>query len=114
MTDYSLFILPAKEKILLLKLRFKKNVPKEYFGDYFTKFRKLDLIKAKSYTYVNGFATPEDSYLLSSTYWEYISYRREQYFKGKLPVIISICALMKSYDIGVDDIILWCMRQLGL
>ncbi len=114
MIDYSLYILTTKQKLLLFRLRFKKNVPSEYFGVHYHKFLKLNLIKTKSYTYPKGVPMPENSWLLSSIYWEYITYRREQYIKGKLPVIISLFALMKSYNVGIDDIILWCMRQLGL
>lgn len=114
MNDYSTFILRTNEKICLFKLRFIKHASSNFFGNHFSKFSKLHLIAPTSGTLIHGVYKPKNDYHLTSTYWEYIAYRRESYFKGKLPVIISIIALMKSYGFGIDDIILWCMQQLEL
>lgn len=44
-----------------------------------------------------------------SALYEWIMYR----YYVKVPIIISILALMKSYGWGIDDIILLCIRVLG-
>lgn len=31
-----------------------------------------------------------------------------------ITTLISVLALMKSYGFGIDDVVIWCMRQLGL
>ena len=31
-----------------------------------------------------------------------------------ITTLISILALMKSYGFGIDDVVIWCMQQLGL
>lgn len=31
-----------------------------------------------------------------------------------ITTLISVLALMKSYGFGIDDAVIWCMRQLGL
>ena len=39
---------------------------------------------------------------------------KDSFFQNRLPVILSILAILKSYKLGPDDIILWCMQLLGL
>lgn len=45
----------------------------------------------------------------NSALYEWLMYR----YYVKVPIIISILALMKSYGWGIDDIILLCIRVLG-
>lgn len=55
-----------------------------------------------------------DMFSMGIAGYDLLDKRSDAFFLNRLPVIISILALMKSYRIGPDDIIFWCMQQLGL
>lgn len=39
---------------------------------------------------------------------------KEKWIPYIITTIISVFALMKSYGYGIDDVIIWCMKRLGL
>lgn len=56
----------------------------------------------------------DDQFSITVTANDRLDELKELFFLKRLPIIISILALLKSYGLGADDIILWCMKQLGL
>ncbi len=113
--DFDKIYLTYKERLLLLNIKIRGKVVADIYSQPYRQLHKYDFIKRN---YVYDVEHREDIFdgtvSLTMTYKRYCLYRREQFFRGKLPVIISILALMKSYGVGIDDIIAWCTQQLML
>ena len=116
MENFDKIILTPKERFLLFTLRIQKKRKKDIWK---APYRQLHLYSLISPNYLpergpEGESITDGTFSLSDNYKRYRAYRREQFFKGKLPVIIALLALLKSYGFGIDDFIFWCMRQLGI
>lgn len=106
--DFSNIVLKFSERVFLFSLRFKKKriLPKEMHYLYVN-----DLISPNYTDKKDAFGVfiPDGTYSLSDKYTRYLIYRRDNFFKGKLPVIISVIALLRSYK----DEILWLLQELA-
>lgn len=114
MDNFDKIILTHKERFLLFTLRIQKKRKKDILKP---PYRQLHLHSLISPNYLpehgpEGESIPDGTFSLTNNYKRYCIYRREQFFKGKLPVIIALLALLKSYGFGIDDFIFWCMQQL--
>ena len=106
--DFGKIVIKRNERLYLLSLRFKKK-------------RKLP--PSMRYLYVYGLVVPnytgerdqlggfiqDGTYSLSDKYARYSIYRRDLFFRGKLPVIISVIALLRSYR----NEILWLLQAIA-
>lgn len=101
--DYDKIMLSLKEKFLLRRILKRKNVPYNFFNDkqrdLFLKYG-LITVQQKQIVTSTGRVCPEpnSSKYISTTdkAFRYFLYRKEAYFKGKLPVLIALAALIIS------------------
>lgn len=114
MDSYDKIVLTPWERFLLFTLRIQKRRKKDIWKMPYRQLHLYGLISPNYYPErgFEGESIPDGTFSLSSNYKRYCIYRREQFFKGKLPVIIALLALLKSYGFGIDDFIFWCMQQL--
>lgn len=74
----------------------------------------IQLVSAPIYSAGEFVEQESDTFVLTTDATNLLDEQKEHFFLQRLPVILSILAIMKSYGVGPDDIIIWCMRQLGL
>ena len=88
--------LTISERLILFYIKKKKKVK---FHKYPHKLISYGLIEQNYLSEVNsiGAPIPEGTYSLTDFALRYRLYRKERYFEGKLPVIISIIALIGAY-----------------
>lgn len=113
--EFNEIFLTWKEKLIMLRLSICKKIQGNVRIEPYRQLFLYGFIKNNSYINPDDLMENYDGTMsVTDTYKRYCIYRREQFFKGKLPVIIAFLALMKSYGFGIDDIILWCMQRLKL
>jgi len=106
--DFSSLVLKPSERLYLFLLRIKK---KAQLPDSMRYLYLHDLVKQNSSGKTDQLNAPipDDTYSLTDKYYRYAIYRRDLFFKGKLPVILSAIALIKSFQ----DEILWLLQELA-
>lgn len=114
-------LLSRKEKRLLRQILRKKEVPDTFCNEYQKKtFLKYELITITYPQIISSSGRPVTlsnapaHIKISDKAYRYFLYRKEAYFKGKLPVVISVIALVKSFDreimMFIDFIINWLSK----
>ena len=105
--DYDKIMLSAKEKQILKQIIKKKEVTETFCNDtQKTIFLRHDLIRItqdQTVTSAGRVANVSGTGRIQATdkAYRYILYQRDSYFKGKLPVIIALVALIKSFDVEI-------------
>lgn len=107
--DVAQIRLTPAEKLFLRKLRFKKHLP---LPENMRNLRSLGLVDPD---YLDekgpiGECVPSGTVHLTDKYIRWCFYSRDTVFKEKIPVIISVIALLKS----CQDEILWLLRQIAI
>lgn len=99
-------MLTRKEKHLLRRLIKKGNVPaKQYKESQYAALESYGLVRVNRNICTDiGFGVSgitqgtAQSICATDKATRYFLYRKESYFQGKLPVVLSIIALIKSFD----------------
>ena len=92
MIDYSKFYPSNAESRFIRKLIFKKRLP---LPDGMKILIDFDIV-ANDVEDSNGYSTLTGTVHISDGYYRWREYRRDYFFTSKLPVIISIIALVIS------------------
>ena len=106
--DYDKIMLSFKEKRILRHILKEGKVPYNYCNDSQRElFLKYDLVSIhrKQIATETGRVTFDPNapvYIAANDKAKrYFLYRKENYFKGKLPVVIALVALIKSFDVEI-------------
>lgn len=101
--DYDKIMLSLREKWILHRILNKKQVPYDFCNDIQRElFLKYDLISIQQKQIVTDtgrtiFDSNSPKYIVvGDKAFRYFLYRKEDYFKGKLPVVIALIALVVS------------------
>lgn len=102
--EFSNVVLRPREKWMLFRMRFRRDVPKVFLGDQYERLRRAGMISAKSSGVRDSFGgfKPLDRHNLTDKYYRYCAYRRDRFFHGSVwPCIISagvslIVSLLRS------------------
>jgi hypothetical protein len=108
--DYNQIFLSTKEFFYLQQFRFQKYVVCDSYKEPYSTLRKLCLINPLDTGQVDSMGQNIPNYhrcALSEFGRRYLIYRREQFFKGKFPVIIAFIALIKSFDHEIYLFLSW-------
>lgn len=106
--DYDKIMLSFKERRILRRIMKKEKVPYSFCSDHqrdvFLKYELITIWSPKIVTSA-GRVVSESSVLpeihITDKAKRYFLYRKEDYFKGKIPVIIALIALIKSFDVEI-------------
>ena len=105
--DYDKILLSFKEKRLLRQIIRKDEVPISFCNvtqkAVFLKYGLIRIIQDQTLT-SSGRVTYDpgtERIKAEDKAFRYFLYRKENYFKGKLPVVIAIIALVKSFDVEI-------------
>lgn len=101
--DYDKILLSLKEKWILYRILKKKRVPYNFCNDETKElFLKYDLVFIQQNQILTDsgrvYPEPDSPKYIAATdkTFRYFLYRKENYFKGKLPVVIALIALIIS------------------
>lgn len=97
-----------------IKKHLHNRIEFDEFIDLFFYTNYIKLVTPRKLSNGSVFYTPDDIFTLDITAYDLLDDVKDSFFLYRLPIILSILAIMKSYKIGPDDIIFWCIRQLGL
>ena len=107
-TDYDKIMLTLREKYILYRILKKQKVPYSFCTEQqcqvFLNY-ELITIDQKQKVISSGRVVPDTDapkfiHATDKTL-RYFLYTKDSYFKGKLPVIIALIALIKSFDVEI-------------
>lgn len=101
--DYDKIMLSFKERCILRRIMKKRKVPYSFCSDHqrdvFLKYELITIRSPKIVTSAGKVITDSKELpfiFITDKAKRYFLYRKEDYFKGKLPVIIALAALVIS------------------
>lgn len=106
MHDFDNILLTFSEKLTLVRFIFRKRIPEESLHASANALRSYGLIQRNYSDEINeiGERIPDGTYSPSDLCRRYRAYQRQQFFKTKLPVIISIIALIGAYRTEIHSL----------
>lgn len=101
--------LTRREKYLLLSMKNGKKIKPEFDVSQLVSF---GLIRRDYSGKKNdiGEQLPDDTYSITDYGHRYLIHKREEYFTRKLPVVISLIALIKSFWPEISALTGWLLR----
>lgn len=114
MHDFDQVLLTLSERWILFRLQFKKKVSEDFFRSSFHHLLqcKLITINYKKERSESGAYIRDGTYSLSPNYKRFRIYCRQRFFYKKLPIVISIIALIGAYRAEILLIIQGLMQLL--